>query len=129
MKKFALLFVVALMALANGHAFADVEWADPSLCVAGKWLVINAANNGGIRVTLPRGTAYGDQAAGRCMTPAPAPVLPSSSVTVGSDDGMRVMIDGQQASPVVVVAYGWRVQTRVNLGGPMQFRFSVGGED
>ena len=129
MKKFALLFVVALMALANGHAFADVEWADPSLCVAGQWLVINAANNDAIRVTVPHETAYGDQAAGGCTTPAPAPLLPLSSVTVRGESGMRVMIDGRQASPLVVVTYGLRAQTHDNDGGRMQFRFSVDGED
>jgi len=129
MKKFALLFVVALMALANGHAFADVEWADPSLCVAGNWLMVNAANNDAIQVALPRGTAYGDQAAGGCTTPAPAPLLPLSSVTVRGEGGMHIMIDGQQASPVVVVTYGLGAQTHVNDGGRMQFRFSVDGGD
>ena len=129
MKKFTLVFVMALMVFASGHAFAGLEWADPSLCVAGKWLVINAAQDDAIRVTVPHGVAYGDQAAGGCATVAPAPLLPMSRISVRGDDGMKVMIDGAGASPVVTVSYGTRVRTRQNDGGRMNFSFSMDNGD
>ena len=129
MKKFTLLFVVALMALANGHAFADLEWADPSLCVAGNWLMIDSANTAGIHVTVPHGVHYGDQAAGGCTTAAPAQVLPASAVTVRGEDGLRVMIDGRQASPKVSVSYDGRVRTHKNDGGRMEFNFPLDAGD
>jgi hypothetical protein len=128
MKKFTLLFVVALMVLANGRAFADLEWADPSLCVAGKWLVINAANAPGIVVTVPQGVAYGDQAAGGCATAAPAPLLPLSSVTVHGANNLKVMIDGKQASPVVNVSYGDKAMSRENDGGKLKYQFHIDHE-
>lgn len=129
MRKFALLFAVAFMALASSRAFADVEWADPSLCVAGNWLVIASANADAIHVTVPSETAYGDQAAGGCTTPAPQSLLSLSSVTARGEGGMRVMIDGRQASPDVVVTYGALVQAHANSGGRMHFRFSMDGRD
>jgi hypothetical protein len=127
MKWLTALFAVVLTLVAVVPAFADLEWADPALCVNGKWLMVDAANNSAIEVQLPRDAAYGDQAAGHCATPAPAPLLPMSQVKVrGNDHAMLVVVDGAQASPRLTVSYGRQSETRRNRGNDMHFEFQLG---
>lgn len=124
MKKFALLMALSLALLTFVPVFAELEWADPALCIDGKWLVIDSANPPAIEVIVGKGSRYGGQHAGGCTTPAPAPLLPLNRVKErGEHDDVRVRIDGQGASPVVTVTYGLQSRTEHNHGGVMQFRF------
>ena len=59
MKKLSLLFAVFLVVASFGMAHAELEWEDPALCVAGKWLRVDAAPPSAIWVIVPEGTAYG----------------------------------------------------------------------
>ena len=127
MKKLAGVFAIVLVLVAVVPAFADLEWADPTLCVNGQWLMVNAADPSSIQVQLPRSAAYGDQAAGQCTTPAAAPLLPSSQVTVrGNGAVMMVVVDGANASQPVTVGYGAQSYTRSNNGHDMHFGFQLG---
>jgi hypothetical protein len=127
MKRLAGVFALVLVLVAVVPAFADLEWADPTLCVNGQWLVINAANSTSINVQLPRSAAYGDQAAGQCTTPASAPLLPASQVTErGNGAVMMVVVDGANASQPVTVSYGAQSYTRSNNGHDMHFGFQLG---
>jgi hypothetical protein len=125
MKKLALLSALVGLLISYGAVFAELEWADPALCVNGKWLLIDSANASAIDVLVPKGAAYGDQVAGRCHTPAPAPLLPLDRVRAkgGHDDGVRVRIDGRNASPMVTVKYGDASHTESNHGQMMWFNF------
>ena len=128
MKKFSILSALVIALLSFGTAFAELEWEDPALCVNGKWLTIVAANPSAVKIVVPQGTAYGDQAAGRCTTPAPAPLVPVSAVTQkGGGHKFTVVVNGSQATSTVVVSYGAQSETRVNHGGEMRFRFDLGG--
>ena len=125
MRWLSIAFAVALSLVAL-PAFADLEWADPSLCVNGKWLMINAADNSAIQVQLPEGSVYGDQAEGNCATAATAPVMSASQVMVGGHGhSMTVVIDGGSASQPVTVSYGDKSQTRHNSGHDMHFQFAL----
>ena len=124
MKKLAFLMAAAFAFCAIAPAFAQLEWEDPALCVNGKWLLIDSATMRAIEVVVPKGAAYGDQAAGGCATHAPASLLPLSQVKErGHDDGVRVWIDGREASPKVTVSYGDQSRTERNHGGVLYFRF------
>ncbi len=127
MRKLSILFAVFLLVASFGMAHAELEWEDPVLCVAGQWLVVDAAHPQAVQVTVPQGTAYGDQAAGGCSTPAPlVPLLPNSAVTAkGGGSKMTVMVDGAEASSPVVVSYGDVTQTHQNHGGKMKFKFDL----
>ena len=127
MKKFSILIALALMLISVSVTFADLEFEDPALCVNGEWLVINAATSTAIKVTVPRGTHYGNQQEGRCKTPAPAPVLPKHAVTErGNGHTMFVEIDGRNASkPIVTVSYDDVTFTEQNRGGMMKFKFEL----
>ena len=75
---------------------------------------------------MPEGTRYGNQAAGGCTTPAPAPLLPLTVVTGrGHGDIITVNIDGASASPVVKVRYGSDQKSRANHGEEMKFKFRM----
>jgi len=127
MKKAAVVIALVLALVAVVPAFADLEWADPTLCVNGEWLVVNAANSSSIQVQLPRSAAFGDQADGQCTTPASAPLLPASQVSVrGNGAVMMVVIDGANASQPVTVSYGAQSHTRSNNGHDMHFGFQLG---
>jgi hypothetical protein len=127
MKWLTAVFGLLLALVSVAPAFADLEWADPALCVNGKWLLIDAAATSAIQVRVPQDAAYGDQAAGHCRTAAPAPLLPLSSVKAkGHGDTMTVVVDGSDASPVVTVSYGMRSETRRNHGREMRFEFQLG---
>lgn len=126
MKKFSIIFAAFLLFTTFGMAQAALEWEDPALCVEGQWLVIDAADPMAVKIALPQGTHYGDQAAGRCKTPAPAPLLPNSAVTVrGHGETMMVMIDGDGASSPVTVSYGGKTYVRNNHGETMRFKFEI----
>jgi hypothetical protein len=131
MKKLSLLFAVVLAFVSIGTVRAGFDWADPSLCVEGKWLVIDAAHADGVEVVLPEHSAYGDQKAGHCKTPAPAPLLAMSSVKVrGEANFIKVMVDGKFAStPMVTVTYGDAVKTAQNHGDKMYFTFRLPERD
>lgn len=127
MKRLTGVFAIMLVLFAVVPAFADLEWADPALCVNGQWLVVNAADNSSIQVQLPGSAAYGNQAAGQCATPAPAPILPASQITVrGNGAVMMVVVDGANASQPVTVSYGAQSNTRSNNGHSMHFGFQLG---
>jgi hypothetical protein len=79
-----------------------------------------------VKIAVPEGTRYGNQAAGGCTTPAPAPLLPLTVVTGrGHGDNITVNIDGANASPVVKVRYGADQKSRVNHGEAMKFKFRM----
>jgi hypothetical protein len=127
MKLLTGVFALVLVFVAVVPAFADLEWADPALCVNGQWLMVDAAANSSIQVQLPHSASFGDQAAGQCTTPAPAPLLPTSQVTVrGNGAVMMVVVDGANASPSVTVSYGAQAGTHSNNGHDMHFGFQLG---
>ena len=125
MKKLSILFVILVMLVTASTAFARLDFMDPVLCVAGHWLVVNAANESVVQVILPEGTPYGD--AGHCTGPAPvAPVITNVVTQKGLGFLMTVLLtDSSQAStPTVTAAYGSVSKTHLNFGkGPMLFLF------
>ncbi len=124
MKKLALLLALLLALASFAPVFAELEWGDPALCVAGKWLVVDAAAPSAVELTVPEGTVYGDQVAGGCSTPAATAVLPLSVVTEkGGGHKLTVRVDGSSASPMVTVTYGSESQTQLNDGGTLKFKF------
>jgi hypothetical protein len=127
MKKFSILIALALMLVSVSVTFADLEFEDPALCVNGEWLVIDAAKSSAVKVTVPRGAHYGNQREGRCRTPAPAPVLPKSSVTErGNGHLMFVEINGRGASkPTVTASYAGVTFVKQNHGGMIKFKFQL----
>ena len=66
MKKMLLVLPLAvlLLTLSIGVAVARYDYEDPALCVAGKWLLVDAASPAGVTVFVPEDTAYGNQKAG-----------------------------------------------------------------
>lgn len=126
MKKYSLLIAVFMLFASFGMAQAALEWEDPALCVDGHWLVIDAAHPMAVKIVVPQGTHFGDQAAGRCKTPAPAPLLPNSVVNVrGHNEMMTVTIDGDGASSPVTVSYDGKTYVRTNHGETMNFKFEL----
>ncbi len=128
MKKLLLLIplVLVLVALTMSIAGASVSYSDPALCVAGKWLIVDAANQAAVRVTVPQDVAYGNQQQGGCKTPGPAVPIIKVVRENRTDHVMTVWIDGDHAStPKVQVTYGRAKQTLPNFGQNMMFFFIV----
>jgi hypothetical protein len=131
MKKLTILLIIVLMVISANTALASLDWMDPALCVAGQWLVVNAADESAVEIRLPEGTPFGS--AGNCTEPAPAPPFVTNVVTEkGGGNQVTVTItDPSQAStPSVTVTYGSATQTRDNSGkGQIKFKFSLGNDD
>lgn len=129
MKKLLLVASLALclfvMVFAIAGAGADFE--DPKLCVAGQWLLVDAAHPFAVTVTLPEGVAYGDQVAGGCATAGPN--VPQVQVVVerGNRSQMQVKVDGASATQPVVASYGNDTQVKKNGSGKgtMTFLFAL----
>ena len=119
---------VLLLTLTIGVAAARYDYEDPVLCVAGQWLMVDAAAQpAGVTVYVPDGTAYGNQAAGGCTTAGPNSPLVQVVNDRGNNHTLRVQVDGKLAStPQVVVSYGSQTSTKGNDGkGTLNFRFDL----
>jgi hypothetical protein len=129
MKKllFVLPLAVLLLTLTIGNAAARYDYEDPSLCVAGKWLLVDAASRAGVTVFVPEDTPYGDQKAGGCKTAGPDVPLVRTVKERGGGHTMRVQVDGKLAStPQVIVSYGDKTFTKENKGrGTFEFKFDL----
>ena len=129
MKKmlFVLPLALLLVTLTMGVAAARYDYEDPALCVAGQWLLVDAATPAGVTVFVPDGTAYGDQTAGGCKTAGPDVPLVQVVKERGGGHTMRIQVDGKQAStPVITVLYGKESQTQNNKGrGTSEFKFDL----
>jgi hypothetical protein len=118
---------VLLLTLTIGIAGARYGYEDPALCVAGKWLVVDAAHPAAVTVSVPEDTPYGDQKAGGCKTPLPSVPLISAVKERGEGHTMHVKVEGKGAStPTVSVSYGDTHFTKANNGkGVLNFDFRV----
>lgn len=127
-KMFVILPLAALLlTLTIGIAGAAYGYEDPALCVAGKWLVVDAASPSAVTVFVPEDTRYGDQKAGGCKVAGPAAPLVQIVKERGGGHSMRIQIDGKNAStPHVHVTYGDEALTKANKGkGALDFRFDL----
>ncbi len=122
---------VLLVSLTFGVAGARYDYEDPALCVAGQWLIVNAAHPSAVTVFVPEDTPAGDQAAGGCNTTGPDVPLINTVKERGESHTMRVQVDGKNAStPTVQVAYGDTLSTKANNGkGMLSFRFALPEQD
>lgn len=130
MKKmlFVLPLAVLLLTLTIGIAAARYDYEDPALCVAGQWLMVDAAAQpAGVTVFVPENTAYGNQAAGGCSTAGPNLPLVQVVKERGGNHTLRVQVDGKLAStPEVVVSYGDQTSAKDNKGkGTLNFKFDL----
>jgi hypothetical protein len=130
MKKMFLVLPLAVMllTLTIGVAAARYDYEDPTLCVAGKWLLVDAAAQpAGITVFVPEDTPYGDQKAGGCQTAGPNVPLVQVVKERGGGHTLRVQVDGKLAStPEIVVSYGDKSITKNNKGrGTFEFKFDL----
>jgi len=129
MKKMLVVLPLAmlLVTLTIGVASARYHFADPALCVAGKWLVIDAADTSAVKVLVPEDTPYGDQITGGCTSPGPDVPLVNIVKERGRGPIMLVQVDGKNAStPTVQVSYGSASFTRPNHGrGTLNFVFAL----
>lgn len=122
---------VLLLTLTIGITGAAYDYEDPALCVAGKWLLVNAARPGAVSVFVPEDIPYGDQTAGGCKTPGPNFPQPQVVKERGEGNTMHVVVDGKDAStPTVQVSYGDATVTKANKGkGTLNFQFAVPHHD
>jgi hypothetical protein len=131
MKKMFLVLPLAvlLLTLSIGVAAARYDYEDPALCVAGKWLLVDAASPAGVTVFVPEDTAYGNQKAGGCKTAGPDVPLVRIVKERGGGHNMRIQVEGKLAStPEVVVSYGKETLTKDNKGkGTLEFKFDLPG--
>jgi hypothetical protein len=129
MKKLIFVFalVAVLLSLSLPVVLAGMDFEDPALCVEGKWLLVDAAHPGAIKVTVPEDARYGNQQQGGCTTPGPDVPLIQVVKERGERHVMRVWVDGKQAStPQVTVSYGDAVHVKPNNGkGALNFWFLV----
>lgn len=129
MKKMLVVLPLAvfLLMLTIGITGAAYDYEDPALCVAGKWLLVNAAHPAAVAVFVPEDTPYGDQQAGGCKTPGPNFPQPKVVKERGEGNVMHVVVDGKDAStPTVQVLYGDKTVTKANNGkGTLNFQFAV----
>lgn len=126
MKKLSVILLGLLLMSSVGTALAAYDFDDPVLCVAGEWMMVDAAARSAVYVAVPEGTRYGNQRQGGCDDPAPAKLLPRSHVVErGNGNTMVVSVDGAQASPVITVSYGDSVNRVKNQGGRYTFRFRL----
>lgn len=118
---------VLLLTLTIGIAGAAYGYEDPALCVAGKWLMVDAASPSAVTVFVPEDTRYGDQKAGGCKVARSSVPLIQIVKERGEGQNMRVQIDGKNAStPQVHVTYGDEVLTKSNKGkGTLDFKFEL----
>lgn len=118
---------VLLLTLTIGITGAAYDYEDPALCVAGKWLLVNAAHPAAITVFVPDGTPYGDWKAGGCEKRGKGLPQPQVVKEHGEGNIMHVAVDGKNAStPEVKVSYGDTVQTQTNKGtGMLNFQFNL----
>jgi hypothetical protein len=133
MKKLIVILPLALvlLSLTIGIAGAGYGYADPALCVAGKWLVVNAAKDSAVTVFVPEDSKYGNQIQGGCTTPGPNVPIIQTVKEKGEHRLMVVQIDGKNAStPSVSVTYGNRPKVQNNNGrGKLNFLFMIFGPD
>ncbi len=108
--------IVLMISLTLTIASAGVDWEDPALCVAGQWLLVDAARPSAVTVFIPEDTPYGNQIAGGCATPGPAvPIL--QVVKERGGHAMKVQIKGMNATtPTLKVSYRDAVQIKANNG-------------
>jgi hypothetical protein len=129
MKKMLVVLPVALLllTLTIGVASARYAYEDPALCVAGQWLVVDAAHASAVTVSLPEDTPYGDQQAGGCQTAGPDVPLLNVVRERGEGHNMLVKVEGKDATmPTVTVSYGDKAVTKKNNGkGSLNFKFTV----
>ncbi len=129
MKKMLVVLPVALLllTLTIGVVSAGYAYEDPALCVAGQWLVIDAANSSAVSVAVPEDTPYGNQQAGGCQTAGPDVPLLNVVRERGEGHRMSVKVDGREATtPTVTVSYGDESVTKKNNGrGSLNFKFTV----
>ena len=129
MKKLTVVLPLALLlvALTVGIAAAGFGYEDPALCVAGHWLVVDAAQVSAVHVFLPEDTPYGDQAAGGCTTPGPNVPILQIVREKGRHGQMLIMVDGKFAStPTVTASYNGATKVDRNRGrGVLVFNFAV----
>lgn len=132
MKKLIVILPLALvlLTLTLGIAGASYGYADPALCLNGKWLVVNAADASAVTVFVPEDSQYGDQAAGGCKTPGPNVPIIQTVKEKGEHHLVLVQIDGKHAStPSVSVSYGDRKEVQPNNGkGKLNFLFMILGK-
>ena len=128
MKK--MLFVTALavflFTLAIPIVSAGMGYEDPTLCVNGKWLLVDAAVPSAIQVIVPDNAHYGNQKAGQCKTPPPVKQMITNVKEGNAEHLMLVAVDGAKAStPNITVTYGQDVQTKKNTGKLIMFTVQV----
>lgn len=124
----ALSLAVLLLTLTIGAAAARYDYEDPVLCVAGQWLMVDAAAQpAGITAFVPDGTAYGNPQAGGCASAGPSAPLVQVVKERGGGHTLRVQVNGKLAStPQVVVSYGSQASTKDNNGkGTLNFQFDL----
>ncbi len=123
---FAVALVALLLSITFTVALAGVGMEDPALCVAGQWLVVTSAQQSGIKVFVPDGTAYGQN--GDCTGDPPAGEVYSGHVvrTRAAGDQLTVEINGKHASDSVTVTYNGVSDTQTNSGkGLLFFTFNL----
>jgi hypothetical protein len=129
MKKLGVVLPLTLLLLMGtiGIAAARYGYEDPALCVAGKWLVVDAAQNSAVKVFLPEDTPYGDQVAGGCTTPGPDVPILQTVRERGRHGAMQVLVDGKSATtPTLTVSYGDVSKVAPNRGkGMLVFVFAL----
>ncbi len=129
MKRIILVLVLftLLVSISANIAMAGFGLEDPALCVAGKWLIVDAAAEPGVVVLLPRGVQYGD--AGQCPPPPTGMGIYTGEVVqqIGGGHMMTVLVRGKQASePSVTVTYGSDTFTKESNGRQtLVFRFAL----
>ncbi|MCL4395862.1 MAG: hypothetical protein M1482_13845 [Chloroflexi bacterium] len=129
MKRIGVVLSLTLLLLTAtiGIAAARYGYEDPALCVAGQWLVVDAAQNSAVQVFLPEDTAYGDQAAGGCATPGPNVPILQTVREKGRHGAMRVLVNGKFATtPTLTVSYNGVTKVVQNRGrGMLVFNFAL----
>jgi hypothetical protein len=132
-KKLLVVLPIALLLLTFtiGAASAGYAYEDPALCVAGQWLVVNAAHPSAVTVSVPKDVPYGDQQAGGCSDSNQDIPLLNVVRERGDEHNMFVKVEGKDATtPSVTVSYGDVEVTRKNSGkGILNFKFSVPNSD
>jgi hypothetical protein len=116
-----LVFALSLSVVSAGE-----DWSDPVLCVAGQWLVVDAAKDSAVHIVIPDNTPYGNE--GKCKTPAPGPLFVKDVVKeIGRGHTILVTVNGRQAStPTVTVSYGKVSTTKRNNGiAPLIYLFDL----
>jgi hypothetical protein len=108
-------------------ASAGVDWEDPTLCVDGQWLLVDAAKPSAVTVFVPEDVRFGDQKAGGCKTPGPAAPLIKAVKERDGGHAIKIQVDGKNASmPSVTASYNGVTQTKNNNGKQtLNFKFNL----